>query len=97
MNAVAKQPVAVAVNSRSSDFFFYKSGIISSSKCGTQVNHAVLLIGYGSEGGQDYWILKNSFGASWGEMGFFRILRTNENNSGVCGILSTHSSYPTVE
>jgi hypothetical protein len=48
MNAVAKQPVAVAVNSRSSDFFFYKSGIISSAKCGTEVNHAVLLIGYGS-------------------------------------------------
>lgn len=96
MAAVAKQPVAVAVNSRSSDFFFYKSGIISSTKCGTEVNHAVLLIGYGSEGGQDYWLLKNSFGASWGEKGFFKILRTNEKNLGVCGILSSHSSYPNV-
>jgi C1A family cysteine protease len=90
--------VAVAVNSRSSDFFFYRSGIISSPKCGTEVNHAVLLIGYGTDNGEDYWLLKNSFGASWGEKGYFKILRTKEKGvAGICGILSPHSSYPNVE
>lgn len=79
MAAVAQQPVAVAINSRSADFFFYKSGILSNPACSTAVNHAVTLIGYGTDAvtGKDYWLLKNSFGTSWGEKGFFRVLRTS--------------------
>ena len=90
MAAVAKQPVAIAVNSRSSDFFFYKSGVISSEKCGTQVNHAVLLIGYGTDSATktDFWLVKNSWGTSWGEKGFFRVKRSSDKGAGICGILS---------
>jgi hypothetical protein len=87
------------VNSRSADFFFYKSGVITSEKCGTKVNHAVLLIGYGTDSAskKDYWLLKNSLGTSWGEKGFFKILRTMETGVlGICGILSDHSSYPII-
>jgi hypothetical protein len=76
----------------------YKGGIISSSSCGTNVDHAVNLVGYGSENGKDFWIIRNSWGTSWGEKGYFKILRTNEKGvAGICGILSPHSSYPNVE
>jgi C1A family cysteine protease len=88
------------VNSRSSDFFFYKSGVITSDKCGTVVNHAVLLIGYGTDAASktDYWLVKNSWGSSWGEKGFFKVKRTMQSGvPGICGILSDHSSYPVVD
>lgn len=93
MQAVSQQPVAVAIASSSRDMFFYKSGIISSATCGTNVNHAVLMIGYGTDQNTDYWLLKNSWGASWGERGFFRIKRDSTN---MCGVLSKYSSYPVV-
>jgi KDEL-tailed cysteine endopeptidase len=98
LKAVAKQPVSVAVASSTSAMFFYKGGIISGSKCDGVVNHAVLAIGYGHDAatGMDYWIVKNSWGSSWGENGFFRVQRTTARNSGVCGILSQYSVYPTI-
>ena len=73
-------------------FRFYKSGVFSSDDCGTKpkdVNHAVLAVGYGTEDGADYWLVKNSWGAEWGDGGFFKIQRdTNE-----CGV-ATCASYP---
>ena len=94
MQAVAKQPVAVALRASSSVFQLYRSGIISSTSCGTRVDHAVNLIGYGTENGKAYWLLKNSWGTTWGEKGFFKILRTTSKDAGICGVLSM-SSYPT--
>jgi len=68
-------------------FQSYNSGIISSKSCGTNLDHGVLVVGYGSEAGKDYWILKNSWGSDWGEKGFFRIARdVNESGPGICGL-----------
>ena len=92
--AVSRQPVSVAIEADTIIFDTYKSGIISSSSCGTNLDHGVLIIGYGSEKGEDYWLLKNSWGESWGENGYFRIKRDDkEEGPGICGIAST-ASYP---
>jgi len=45
----------------------YQSGILDSTECGTKLDHAVAAVGYGSEGGKDYYIVRNSWGPSWGE------------------------------
>lgn len=96
MAAVAQQPVAVGINSRNADFFFYKSGVISSTTCGTTVNHAVLIVGYGTDAatGKPYWLIKNSFGPTWGDKGYLKVLRTTEKGPGICGVLSSLSAYP---
>jgi C1A family cysteine protease len=89
--AVKKQPVAVAVMAASDGFKNYKSGILSAN-CGTDLDHAILAVGYGS----GFWIVKNSWGASWGEEGYVRIASGSQNNgAGVCGINSV-CSYPTL-
>jgi cysteine peptidase B len=76
-------PLAVALNAN--PLQTYSSGILdkTSSQCPTSgMNHAVTMVGYGSESGKDYWIIKNSWGKSWGEDGYFRIRR----GTGCCGI-----------
>jgi cathepsin H len=87
------KPVSVAFDCED-DFMLYKEGIYSSSKCGntpSDVNHAVLAVGYGTEGGE-HWIVKNSWGTDWGLGGFFKIKR----NANMCGI-ATCASYPELE
>ena len=89
--AVQKQPIAVAVQASESAFQQYKSGIISSG-CGTELDHAIVLVGYG----KDYWIVKNSWGTTWGEKGYAKIaIGTQNNGAGVCGI-NSYPSYPTL-
>ena len=61
---------------------FYKSGISNPPFCSNELNHAVLLVGFGVENAKKYWIVKNSWGAKWGENGYFRIIR----GSGKCGV-----------
>ncbi|KAK9740296.1 hypothetical protein RND81_03G024800 [Saponaria officinalis] len=82
--AVANQPVSVAIEGSGRDFQLYHSGIFSGT-CGTSLDHGVTAVGYGTENGIDYWIVKNSWGLSWGERGYIRMQR-NTKSSGLCGI-----------
>ena len=85
--AVSQQPVAVAIEADTRYFQSYSGGIIDSPSCGTTLDHGVLIVGYGEENGKKYWILKNSWSTSWGEQGYFRILRTDSTNDpGICGV-----------
>jgi len=96
--AVARQPVVALVDAATRGFQFYKSGIYSSEDCGKELNHAVLVVGFGEEasGGVMYWIVQNSWGASWGDKGYIRLKRTSTNGPGQCGI-ATYASYPVVK
>jgi C1A family cysteine protease len=85
--AVAMQPVSVAVQADSYAFQHYSSGVLTDSKCGTALNHGVLAVGYGTENGQKYWLVKNSWGSAWGDNGYIKIARTEStNDAGICGI-----------
>jgi len=96
MAALAKGPVSVAIEADTGVFQSYSKGIINSKGCGTSLDHGVLLVGYGTEGTNDYWILKNSWGPAWGEDGFFRIARDMKTKGpGICG-LQEQASYPTL-
>ncbi|CAA7037456.1 unnamed protein product [Microthlaspi erraticum] len=90
--AVAHLPVSVGIDKKSQEFQLYKSGIFT-GPCGTALDHAVLIIGYGSENGQDYWIVKNSWGTSWGDAGFAKMARNIADPAGICGITMV-ASYP---
>jgi len=87
MSAVNIEPVSVAVDAES--WSSYRKGIMS-GPCGKSLDHGVLAIGYGTDAGQDYWLVKNSWGTSWGESGFIRLIR----NKNECGIAEA-ASYPT--
>jgi len=83
--AVAQQPLAVALDAAGIDFSFYKGGIYDNTSCGTDLDHATLIVGYGSELGQEYWIMKNSWASTWGEDGYMRLAITGDG-PGICGI-----------
>ncbi|CAK0796447.1 unnamed protein product [Prorocentrum cordatum] len=97
MDAVAKQPVTVGIQVETTGGLgLYQSGIFSAS-CTSEVNHAVVVVGWGSENGQDYWLIQNSWGLHWGEGGYFRLARgPGPAGLGECGIL-VMPSYPVVE
>ena len=91
-SAVAAQPIAIGIEADSSIFQFYQSGVVTSKNCGTTLNHALLIVGYGTEDGVPYWLCKNSWGSAWGASGYIKIARslTSDGTPGICGI----ASYP---
>ncbi|OAY60914.1 senescence-specific cysteine protease SAG39 [Manihot esculenta] len=93
MKAVAKQPVAVAIDASGYEFQFYSSGIFTGS-CGTELDHGVAAVGYGESNGMNYWLVKNSWGTQWGEEGYIRMQKDIDAKEGLCGI-AMQASYPT--
>lgn len=95
MCAVSRQPVSVAINAGAYDFQLYADGVFSGacSDDPNDIDHAVLVVGYGSDKGKDYWIVKNSWSEDWGLDGYVHIERSTGNKRGVCGIHS-FPSYP---
>jgi KDEL-tailed cysteine endopeptidase len=92
--AVAHQPVSVAIEASGQDFQFYSTGVFT-GKCGTALDHGVVAVGYGtSPEGINYWIVRNSWGPKWGEEGYIRMQQGIEAAEGKCGI-AMQASYPT--
>jgi C1A family cysteine protease len=87
--AVKQQPTSVAIEADQVGFQYYKSGVFCGT-CGTNLDHGVLAVGYGTDStGAEYWKVKNSWGTSWGESGYIQMCRNQDE----CGI-NTSASYP---
>ncbi|XP_038076260.1 procathepsin L-like [Patiria miniata] len=89
--AVDIEPVMVSIDASQASFQFYSSGVYASGNCSsTLLDHSMLLVGYGQQNGQEYWICKNSWGVSWGMNGYVLMARNKKN---MCGI-ATDATYP---
>ena len=86
--ALSHQPIGTSLDAACQTLQFYKSGVWDDETCDPSVlNHAVTLVGYGTEKGGEYWIAKNSWSSSWGEDGYFRV--AIKPGVGIAGIQST--------
>ncbi|XP_059494519.1 procathepsin L-like [Stegostoma tigrinum] len=85
-------PISVVIYSGLKTFQFYEQGVYYDQDCKHPANHAVLTVGFGTENGMNYWLVKNSWGTSWGEKGYIRMSKDKGNN---CGIAS-YMFYPIV-
>ncbi|CAL8247779.1 unnamed protein product [Lota lota] len=83
-------PISAAIDASQPTFAFYNSGVYNEPRCTQKVNHGVLVVGYGTLEGQEYWLVKNSWGTYFGEKGYIRMSRNQGNQ---CGI-AVYCSYP---
>jgi KDEL-tailed cysteine endopeptidase len=89
---VFKAPVSIAIEADTLVFQSYSSGVITGEKCGKNLDHGVLIVGYGIENGIKYWLVKNSWGTSWGDKGYLKIERSDStDDAGTCGIAMSAS------
>lgn len=94
--AVSIGPVSVAIEADTKAFQLYTSGVLTGDACGTNLDHGVLVVGYGTDDNIPFWLVKNSWGESWGEAGYIKIGRSEStSDKGVCGI-AMQPSYPVV-
>lgn len=91
MGAIAQQPTSVAIQANHLSFQLYKSGVYNGN-CGTNLDHGVLAVGYGSQDSKPYYKVKNSWGGSWGSQGYIYIARVGDGK-GKCGIQMA-ASFP---
>ena len=92
--AIATAPTSVTIEADTFVFQGYTGGVLNSAACGTNLDHAVTAVGYGTESGQDYYLVRNSWGASWGEAGYIKIAAVE--GAGICGI-QMESLYPSTD
>ncbi|XP_068651730.1 cysteine protease XCP1-like [Aristolochia californica] len=92
LKALAHQPLSVAIEASGRDFQFYSGGVFD-GHCGTDLDHGVAAVGYGSTKGLDYIIVKNSWGSKWGEKGYIRMKSKTGKPEGKCGLYKM-ASYP---
>jgi cathepsin L len=86
MASIEVAPTSIAIEADKLVFQFYTSGVLNSSKCGTNLDHGVLAVGYGTDStGQAYYLVKNSWNTSWGDQGYIKIAN-NGDGDGICGI-----------
>ena len=85
MSSIETGPTSVAIEADKICFQYYTSGILNNTSCGTQLDHGVLAVGYGTENGQAYYLVKNSWNTTWGDQGYIKIAN-NGDGSGICGI-----------
>merc|ERR1719162_260580 len=90
LTALTASTVSVAIEADKSAFQLYKGGVLDNAACGTKLDHGVMVVGYGTDGGKEYWKVKNSWGGSWGEEGYIRMVKGKNQ----CGI-SQSASQPT--
>jgi hypothetical protein len=88
LDALKVGPISVAIEADQAGFQLYKSGVFTGA-CGSSLDHGVLLVGFGTDHDQDYWKVKNSWGSNWGEDGYIRLIRNQDE----CGIADS-ASYP---
>ena len=96
-SAVALGPVSIAVEADTKIFQFYSGGVVTDiALCGQNLDHGVLIVGYGVENGLKYWLVKNSWGEGWGEGGYIKLGRSDSaDDAGVCGV-AKQASFPLV-
>jgi len=92
-SALSSAVLAVSIEADKSVFQRYSSGIFNSTQCGTSLDHATNVVGWGSHNGTEYWIMRNSWGKSWGESGYMRLEIVS--GAGICGI-QKEPLYPKV-